>query len=68
MEHGSIIEHSSGSLTLDNPVKKLNELDVDSLSDISLAAYTVWILFQRYTSSYIVNKVECDYVSFSSNI
>ncbi|CAH8536432.1 unnamed protein product [Schistosoma curassoni] len=62
MEHGSIIEHSSGSLTLDNPVKKLNELDVDSLSDISLAAYTVWILFQRYTSSYIVNKVECDYV------
>ncbi|CAH8523877.1 unnamed protein product [Schistosoma intercalatum] len=61
MEHGSVIEHSSGSLTLDNPVKKLNELDVDSLSDISLAAYTVWILFQRYTSSYIVNKVECDY-------
>ncbi|CAH8516915.1 unnamed protein product [Schistosoma mattheei] len=46
MEHGSVIEHSS---------------DVDSLSDISLAAYTVWILFQRYTSSYIVNKVECDY-------
>uniref|UniRef100_A0A3Q0KS83 Autophagy-related protein 28 n=2 Tax=Schistosoma mansoni TaxID=6183 RepID=A0A3Q0KS83_SCHMA len=62
MGHGSVIEHSSGSLTLDNPVKKFNELDVDSLSDISLAAYTVWTLFQRYTSHYIVNKVECDYV------
>nr|CAH8874098.1 unnamed protein product [Trichobilharzia regenti] len=29
--------------------------------DISLAAYSLWLLYQRCTSSYIVNKIESDY-------
>ncbi|CAH8495159.1 unnamed protein product [Schistosoma turkestanicum] len=73
MGHSSLTEHSSEThdlsaisssslLPVDNPMKKINDLDVDSLSDISLAVYSIWTLFQRYASNYIVNKVECDYV------
>ncbi|TNN07075.1 hypothetical protein EWB00_007954 [Schistosoma japonicum] len=71
----SSTEHSSGvrkestissdSLPLVNPLKLLKELDADSLSDISLAAFGIWTLFQRCASFCIVNKIEYDYVKIS---
>ncbi|KAK4471842.1 hypothetical protein MN116_005233 [Schistosoma mekongi] len=71
----SSTEHSSGvhkastissdSLPLVDPVKSLKELDVDSLSDISLAAFGTWILFQRCASFYILNKIEYDYAKIT---
>nr|CAH8845946.1 unnamed protein product [Trichobilharzia regenti] len=33
--------------------------------DISLAVYSLWLLYQRCTSSYIVNKIQSDYTKIA---